>query len=132
MVDYLVDNKRIYDLEWNFIHVFSFLMKFIVVLFLFGVIQDKPIYFLEINFVIKILISLFLMYRFNKYRTDKIRFTELDRKVTFSAGSYILILSFADLLNGYIEKIRAFIIPYSEPIIQKGKNLVFGKKEYAI
>lgn len=132
MGDPLVDNKSIYDLEYKFLHLFGYLMKIVGVLFIFGIIQNKPVYLLEFNFVVKIIISLFLIYRFNKYRKEKIQFTDLDRRVAFSAGIYIMAISFADLLNGYIEEIRAVIIPYTEPIIAKMKKRIFHDQEYAI
>ena len=132
MGDPLVDNKSIYDLEYKFLHLFGYLMKIVGVLFIFGIIQNKPVYLLEFNFVVKIIISLFLIYRFNKYRKEKIQFTDLDRRVAFSAGIYIMAISFADLLNGYIEEIRAVITPYTKPIIAKIKKSIFHKQEYAI
>ena len=132
MGDPLVDNKSIYDLEYKFLHLFGYLMKIVGVLFIFGIIQNKPVYLLEFNFVVKIIISLFLIYRFNKYRKEKIQFTDLDRRVAFSAGIYIMAISFADLLNGYIEEIRAVITPYTQPIIAKIKKSILHDQEYAI
>ena len=122
MPDLLVDNKTIYRLEYNFITYFSYITKITVILFMVGFFKTKPTSFLEINFAIKILISLFLMYRFNHYRTDKAKFTELDRKVAYSAGVYIFTISFLDILNPYVEKIRSIIIKYTLPIIDPIKH----------
>ena len=87
-----------------------------------GFFQEKPISILKINYVIKIAIAFFLIYRFNPYRIGKIMFTDLDRKVAYSAGVYILTLSFIDILDQYVEIFRAQITSYTLPIIAHVKS----------
>ena len=65
---------------------FSFIIKLTVILFIIGVFENKPTFITNFNFVVKLILAIFLIYRFNKYRKDKIKFTELDRKVSYSAG----------------------------------------------
>jgi hypothetical protein len=48
------------------------------------------------------------MYRFNDFRKN-IKFTEIDRKVCFLAGFYLLFLTFADLIQEYIVKIKELL-----------------------
>jgi hypothetical protein len=122
MPDLLVDNKTIYNLEYGFITYFGYITKITVLLFMIGFFQTKPTSFLKINFVIKIIISLFLIYRFNSYRSDKVKFTELDRKVAYSAGMYIFTISFIDVLDPYVEKIRSEITKYTLPFIENVKK----------
>jgi hypothetical protein len=117
MPDLLVDNKTIYNLEYNFITAFSYITKISLVLFMVGIFQSKPSYLIEINFFIKVLIALFLIYRFNSHRTKKIVFTELDRKVVYSAGTYILLISFIDISEYYLQLVRSNITPYTLPVI---------------
>ena len=124
MPDLLVDNKTIYNLEYNFITAFSYITKISLVLFMVGIFQSKPLYLIEINFFIKVLISLFLVYRFNKYRTSKIVFTELDRKVAYSAGTYILLISFIDISEYYLQLLRSNITPYTIPVINYFKKII--------
>jgi hypothetical protein len=122
MSDILIDNKKFYDFELKFLTFFSFITKLTVVLFIIGFFQQKPTFIVQFNFVIKIILALFLMYRFNKYRKDKITFTELDRKVCYSAGLYIILISFFDFIIHYTEYIRNnIVLPYTIPIIQKFK-----------
>ena len=123
MSDLLVDNKTIYNLEYNFITAFSYITKISLVLFMVGIFQSKPSYLIEINFFIKILIALFLIYRFNSHRTQKIVFTELDRKVVYSAGTYILLISFIDISEKYMEIIRSYITPHTLPVINYFKKI---------
>ena len=122
MSDILVDNKFFYNISFYFIHYFGILTKVITVLFIIGYFANKPSIFLSINFVVKVCISLFLIYRFNKYRKNKLIFTELDRKVCYSAGIYILFVSFLDVIQNYTDKIRGFIQPYTLPVIEKIKK----------
>jgi hypothetical protein len=124
MSDPLVDNKHMYLLEFYFIHIFSWITKIIFILFFIGFFSNKPATFLEANFVVKVLIGAFLVYRFNSYRNKSITFTELDRKAAYSAGLYIIFLSFADLIDGYTNEIRSFVLPYTKPMIRYIDNLI--------
>lgn len=110
MSDILIDNKKVFNSSILFLHVFGWLTKIILILFLVGFFQEKPELFLEFNFCVKIILALFLIYRFNSYRKHKIKFTELDRKVGYSTGIYILMISFIDYVNFYTDKIRNHII----------------------
>ena len=119
MSDFLVDNKSVYNIEISVVKLFSYTSKIVLALFLIGVFQEKPLYIMRINYFLKIIIALFLIYRFNSYRKNAAVFTELDRKVTFSAGMYILVISFVDIITYYTHEIRNKIIPYTVPIITK-------------
>lgn len=117
MSDILIDNKKFYDYELKFLNYFSFVTKLTVILFLIGIFQNKPYILIQFNFVVKIILALFLIYRFNSYRKHKIEFTELDRKVCYSAGIYIILISFLDFINYYTETIRNnFILPFTKNI----------------
>jgi hypothetical protein len=123
--DVLTDNKDIYNMQYTFITYASLITKILVVLFIFGFFQyDESWHFLEISFAIKVAIALFLIYRFNSYRTQNITFTPLDRKIAYSAGLYILVISFFDIINGYIDKLRSLILPYTLPWIQSIKQFL--------
>ena len=132
MSDILVDNKNFYNFELKFLTYFSFITKFTVVLFLIGVFQNKPYILIQFNFVVKVILALFLIYRFNSYRKHKIEFTELDRKICYSAGIYIILISFLDIINYYTEIIRNdFIIPVIQKIVTYFKTLVKSPNQQA-
>jgi hypothetical protein len=96
----------------HFIIDWMIYITFIIFILLFlGIIQKEPTYVSQVIFVFKVFISLYLMYRFNDFRKN-VKFTELDRKVCFLAGSYLLLFSFADLINDYSLKIKAFLKPH--------------------
>jgi len=125
MRDILIDNKKLYNFEVKFLQYFSFITKLTVVLFIVGFFQSKPTLIIQFNFVVKVILALFLIYRFNSYRKHKIEFTELDRKVCYSAGIYIILISFFDLINYYTDSIRKnIILPVTEPIIQWSKTFL--------
>ena len=117
--DILVDNKKIYDLEYNFIHYFGYVTPIVFICFFFGILNSAPTFILKIAFFVKILIGLFLVYRFNSWRSDNIKFTDLDRKASYSAGVFIIFISFSDVILHYINEIRSFVLPYTKPIIEK-------------
>ena len=74
----------------------------ILVLIILGVFHGKPAYFHYIEAFVKIYIGIFLMIRYNpfKIRWMNFKFTELDRKIIFSAG--LIILS-SSLFKEYLE-----------------------------
>ena len=126
--DYIIETPIIYNMSETLITMFSFLTKIFIVSFFLGVFYKDPLASLapimsKINFFIKILISLFLMYRFNSFRTQKIKFTELDRKISYSAGLYIFALSFLDLFTTYLDKIHEKVYPWTERFILGLKGL---------
>jgi hypothetical protein len=122
MSDILIDNKNLYNFEVKFLEYFSLITKLTVILFIIGFFQSKLTFIIQFNFVVKVILALFLIYRFNNYRKKKIEFTELDRKVCYSAGIYIIIISFVDLINHYTNYIReTIILPITTPIIQQAK-----------
>jgi hypothetical protein len=118
MTDILVDNKDIYYFELNFLYYFNMITKLTIILFIIGFFQSEPFIIIEFNFIVKILLALFLIYRFNNYRQKHIRFTELDRKVCYSSGIYIIIVSFMEIINKNAQYIRQkYILPFTTPII---------------
>lgn len=124
MPDVLIDNKTIYKFELAFIQFFNFITKISILLFMVGFFQELPISVLKINYVIKIAIAFFLIYRFNPYRKSQIVFTKLDQKVTYSAGLYILTISFIDILEQYVNMFRAQITSYTLPVIAEIKSYI--------
>lgn len=109
MKDFLIDNKNIYNMQYMFIIYFNFFVKVCLMLYIIGAINADTTYLIRVNFFVKMLIGLFLIYRFNSWRKTTIRFTELDREITFSAGLYILIISFSDYATNLTQKSRLMI-----------------------
>jgi hypothetical protein len=53
-----------------------------------GLSANAPQYLDDLQYYVKIYVSLFLILRFNPFR--KVRFTELDGRIAFSAGLFLL------------------------------------------
>jgi hypothetical protein len=122
--DVLVDNKHVYNVEYNVLRGFSILTKLLVIFFIIGLFQEKPRYLVQILTITKVLLGIFLVYRFNKWRQHKVVFTELDRRVANSAGQYIILLAILDYVEAYIEDIRAVVTPYTLPFVAKIKEFI--------
>ena len=123
--DFLVANKTVYKMEYTFVRWFRNLSVIFIILYIVGFFTKTPLGLIEINFIFKFLIALFLLYRFNGYR-KKIVLTELDKEAAFLAGEYLLIIALIDILSKYTDDIRPKILVYTQPIVDTiKKNLHF-------
>jgi hypothetical protein len=80
--------KEIHTLQekvFDVVVLITYVLYFIIA---FGLNERAPIYLKQLDNFIKIYISAFLIFRFNPFRDTK--FTELDRKIVFSAGVFVL------------------------------------------
>lgn len=111
MPDFIVDNKSFYSFQYNFLRFMSFIVYVSAFLYLTRFINS--IGFVKLNYVVKILIAIYLIYRFNGQRKSKISMTDLDRKICFSAGIYILAVSFQEYVVTFSEDIRHFTKKYN-------------------
>jgi len=93
-------------------HWFDSITIIMIVLFIYGIIYDQTSLFIQINFIIKVLISLYLIYQFNDFRNTPAKFTTLDKKICYSAGIYIFIFSFADVFNSYLLEIKTLVTQF--------------------
>lgn len=81
-------SKTLHNLQDNiftFVVVLSWILYISMVL---GLSSLAPIYLNDLQYYTKIYVSLFLIFRFNPFR--KVKFTELDEKIAFSAGVFLL------------------------------------------
>ena len=94
----MFNSKSLYSIQNNFFNVFIILSWSLIIISIFGFSQDAPKLLENIDYYIRIYICLFLMWRFHPFKT-KYEFTELDRKIAFSAGLFILTTT---ALNQYL------------------------------
>jgi hypothetical protein len=72
---------------------------------LFGITTTAPQYLNDLNYYVQIYVSLFLIYRFNPFRN--VKYTELDVKITFAAGVFLLFTTaIGSLMKTYIANIK--------------------------
>jgi hypothetical protein len=107
----MVFNDSIYFVHDKFFTGFLFISYILIFASFFGLSNSAPEYLATLDYYIRVYTCLFLIWRFNPFRKlDK--FTELDRKITFSAGLFILTTT---ALNNYVvminDKVRNIIQP---------------------
>ena len=98
------DRKVINYQERTFDFTISIAFVLLIVT-LFGFSQKAPEYLSIIDYYLKIYICLFLIWRFNPLR-KRYEFTELDRKIAFSAGLFILTTT---ALNQYLDQLKEIV-----------------------
>jgi len=90
---------------FNFVLYLSYFLYF---LFAIGFANNAPEYLAPLEYYTKVYIGLFLLLRFNPFRT--VKFTKLDKKIAFSAGVFIISVTILNktLLN-YITEVRSVL-----------------------
>ena len=90
---------------YNIVMYITWLLYFAIAL---GISVNAPEYLNTLQSFLKIYISLFLIYRFNPFR--KVKFTELDSKIAFSAGVFLLGTTAIDgIIQNYISTFKEYI-----------------------
>jgi hypothetical protein len=70
-----------------------------------GLSSKAPQYLDDLLYFTKLYVSLFLVYRFNPFR--KVKFTNLDAKIAFSAGTFLLATTAIDsVIKSYLSVLR--------------------------
>jgi hypothetical protein len=109
-------SKKIYDVQNRGFDIFIFISWMLYFAVLLGVSVNAPSYLDNVDYYAKIYVSLFLLYRFNVFR--KVTFTELDRKIAFSAGMFLFATTAVNqVLTQYLDPIKSkisSILPKSE------------------
>jgi hypothetical protein len=97
------------NIAFNYVIIISYILYFVIAL---GLFSNAPHYLETLQYWIKIYISIFLIYRFNFF--NKVKFSELDRKVAFSAGLFLLSTTiFGQILDLYLQDARTLIQYYN-------------------
>jgi len=85
---------------------YIYLSYFLLILSFFGISFLSPTYIDTFQNLVKLYISLFLIWRFHPLRTKQ-PFTDLDRKMAFSSGTFLLTTT---ILNKYIVLFKNYIL----------------------
>jgi len=101
-------SKKIYDVQNKAFDIFIYISWILYFAILFGVSVNAPTYLDTVDYYAKLYVSLFLLYRFNVFR--KVTFTELDRKIAFSAGVFLFATTALNqVLTQYLDPIKSKI-----------------------
>ena len=101
--------SSLYHIQHSLFTAFLFLSYALIIVAYLGISINAPKYLEQLDYYMRIYISLFLLWRFNPFR--QIVFTELDRKIAFSAGLFIITTT---ALNKYI----VMAVDYAKSIIK--------------
>jgi hypothetical protein len=100
-------------------HWFDSITICMLLVFMYGIVISDSKLFMELNFIIKVLIALYLIYHFNDFRSERVKFTTLDKKICYSAGIYLFIFSFADVFDNYFAKINKLLTQVKDNLLNK-------------
>ena len=100
---------------WYISQIIIYFLYFCIGLYITGFVKDNKAsnYLIIIDSYVKLIISLFLIYKFNMFQKN-IKFTEFDRKIVFQTGVFLLFtLIYKNLLIYYIDDIRFIVSKFN-------------------
>jgi hypothetical protein len=100
-----MNKKSLHNWQEKLYDVIIYLTYILMILSAFGLSQTAPKYLQSLDYYVRVYICLFLIWRFNPLRSHY-EFTDLDRKIAFSAGVFILTTT---ALNQYIDQVKQIV-----------------------
>lgn len=94
--------KTLYNFQNRLFTIFIYISYFLIIISALGLSQSAPQFLKSLDYYVRIYICLFLIWRFNPLR-GRYEFTDLDRKIAFSAGLFILTTT---ALNQYLDDVK--------------------------
>lgn len=105
-------NKNIHNFQDKAYDIIVYITWVLYLVIALGISANAPQYLNELQYYVKLYVSLFLIFRFNPFR--KVHFTELDAKIAFSAGVFLLTTTaISNILETYLTKINKMHKNYS-------------------
>lgn len=90
--------KSLHKFQEKFFNLFITISWILIIISALGFSQLAPTFLEDLDYYVRIYICLFLLWRFHPFRSHY-EFTDLDRKIAFSAGLFILTTT---VLNQYL------------------------------
>uniref|UniRef100_A0A6C0BBA7 Uncharacterized protein n=1 Tax=viral metagenome TaxID=1070528 RepID=A0A6C0BBA7_9ZZZZ len=101
-------HKALYHIQNNAFTLFIILSYISYIGLAIGIQIVSPDSLNKLDYYAKIYVSLFLLYRFNVF--NKIKFNDLDRKIAFSAGIFLITTTIInDIIQKYAKVLLNFI-----------------------
>jgi hypothetical protein len=96
-----------YETQYTIFNWATVAVYVLTALAMFGISASAPAYLDYLRMGIQIYVGLFLLYRFHPFRPVGDKFSELDRKVAFTAGAFIAMTTILGAtLNRYLKKTK--------------------------
>ena len=103
----MVFYKNVHVFQYKVFTIIIYLTWALYIAIALGLSAKAPQYLTDLQYYVKIYVSLFLILRFNPFR--RVKFTNLDAKIAFSAGLFLLATTAIDsILKTYLEEIKRF------------------------
>ena len=100
--------KNIYKFQYNLFTIIIYITWALYISILLGLSVNAPQYLDDLQYYVKIYVSLFLIYRFNPLR--RVNFTRLDAKIAFSAGLFLITTTAINtILKTYLSNVRQYL-----------------------
>ena len=101
-------NLQLHKFQSRIFDIIIFTTWFLYILIVLGISANAPEYLDDIQFYVKLYVSLFLIYRFNPFR--HVKFTRLDARIAFSAGMFLLFTTIVNsTLHTYFEQLKQYL-----------------------
>jgi hypothetical protein len=81
-------SDTLHNFQEGIFDIIVYITYFLIILAALGISQYAPTYLNDLDYYVKIYVSLFLIIRFNPF--IRLKFTELDRKITFTSGLFLI------------------------------------------
>jgi hypothetical protein len=99
--------ESIHRFQSNVFTVIVYLTWALYIAIALGLSATAPQYLDDLQYYVKIYICLFLIFRFNPFR--RVQFTQLDSRIAFSAGLFLLATTaIGSILKNYLIEIKQF------------------------
>lgn len=96
-----------YETQYTMFNWATIAVYVLTALAMLGISASAPAYLNTLRAAIQIYVGLFLLFRFHPFRTTSTKFSELDRKVAFTAGAFIAMTTILGAtLNRYLQKTK--------------------------
>ena len=115
-----MDKHKLHKWQEHIFDLTVYISYFLIIISSLGFSETAPKYLKNIDYYIRIYICLFLMWRFNPLK-QTYEFTDLDRKIAFSAGVFILTTT---ILNTYLNNIKDLIKYYITPFLISNTHFI--------
>jgi len=104
-----------------FLRLIKYTTYLLLFLFIIGAIREKPADFLLFVLYVKVALAVFLLYRFNPFYRQV--HDSFDRKIVYTSAVFILITSFLEYINRFVDEIRSIVTVYTVPLLTQWKVL---------
>lgn len=99
-----------------FVKLLGYIYTLFMILFIIGFFKTTPPVFVTFTFVVKVVMALFLLYRFNPYFNKGFHFTKLDQEIVLFSSFFILVSSFTDYTQHFLVEIQKIFLRMRQSI----------------